>query len=180
MTRDSCEVVDVSPCIADPTKIKFMAKIDRALKDVLPALFLSTPNSKLTRTPMILSFTFSQHNFLIGENGDLAVTFVKDEDEVGYIVDRVIDLVNRGIKFNISNRVRLDGLAEEKRKLTPLTLYEMFPKSDCRECGESSCFNYVAKIFSGQAGYGLCPVVSAERIEKAMTPVRLGWSIRFE
>ena len=83
ISREYCEVIDVSPCIADITRIKFMGKINRRLEDVLPVLNFATLSSKLTKDPMILSFTVEQHNFMFGANGGLAVTFVKDEDEIG-------------------------------------------------------------------------------------------------
>lgn len=173
------EVLDVSPCMADDTRIKFVAKIDRSLGDVLPVLFLSTPNSKLTRSPMILSFTVEQHNVMIGHDGNLAVTFVKDEAERDHIIKRVIDLINRGIKYNMSHRLSLEAMMDEKRRLTPLSLYEFFPKTNCGDCGEESCFNYVAKIFSGETGFDRCPHVDAVAIRSAVTPVDLGWRIEF-
>ncbi|OGD46525.1 hypothetical protein A3K69_01825 [Candidatus Bathyarchaeota archaeon RBG_16_57_9] len=177
--REDCEVTDVSPCIADNTRIKFIGKINRKLRDLLQVLYLSTLNSKLTKSPMILSFTVEQHNFMLGENGDLAVTFVKDKQEVEYIVNKVAELVNRGIKFNLSNRRDLSRLVEEKKKLSPIALYGLYPRTDCSECGEKSCFNYAAKVFTGEAHHDRCPHVDSKLIESAITPVILGWSIHF-
>ena len=179
ISRDDCHVTDISPCIADNTRIKFMGKIDRSLGDLLPVLYLSTLNSKLTKSPMVLSFTAEQHNFLMGENGDLAVTFVKDEGEIGYIVEKIVELVNRGIKFNVSNRRDLSRLVEEKKKLSPMALYGLFPRTDCGECGERSCFNYAARVFTGETHHDKCPYVDTKRIESVITPVNLGWSIHF-
>ena len=180
LSREDCEVTDVSPCIADNTRIKFMGKINKSLGDVLPVLNLATLNSKLTKSPMILSFTVEQHNFMLGENGDLAVTFVKDKNEIGYIVEKVTELVNKGIKFNLSNRLDLNRLVEEKKKLNPMSLYNVFPKTDCKKCGEKSCFNYAAKVFSGELDPHRCPDVSAHLIERMVTPVNLGWPISFK
>jgi len=178
-TREDCEVTDVSPCIADNTRIKFMGKINRSLGDVLPVLYLSTLNSKLTKSPMILSFTVEQHNFMLGQDGDLAVTYVKDEAETEYIVEKVVELVNRGIKFNVSNKRDLNRLFEEKKKLSPMSLYGLFPRTDCGECEEKSCFNYAAKVFTGETRPDKCPYVDKKSIESAITPVNLGWRISF-
>jgi len=178
--KEDCEVTDVSPCIADKTRIKFMGRISRKLGNLLPVLYLSTLNSKLTKNPMILSFTVEQHNFMLGENGDLAVTFVKDESEIGYIVEKAAELVNKGIKFNISSRLDLNRLVEEKKKLNPISLYNVFPKTDCKKCGEKSCFNYAAKVFSGELDTRRCPDVPSQTIERLVTPINLGWSISFK
>jgi ArsR family metal-binding transcriptional regulator len=74
LENTTIKVLDISSCIADTSRIKYMAKIQRNLEDILPVLFLSTSNSKLTKKPLILSFTVQQHNFMLGQNGDLAVT----------------------------------------------------------------------------------------------------------
>ena len=177
--KEDCEVLDVSSCIAESTRIKFVAKINRVLDDVLPVLFLSVLNSKLTKNPMILSFTSEQHNFMIGRSGDLAVTYVKDEEEKDFIVGKVIDLVNRGIKYNMTSRHCLENLVEAKKKLTLMTLYELFPKTDCEECGEDSCFNYAAKIFTGEVDHNRCAHTDVKKIEAFIIPVNLGWSIHF-
>jgi ArsR family metal-binding transcriptional regulator len=179
LSIEDYQVMDVSPCIADNTRIKFIGRMNRKLRELLPVLYLSTPNSKLTKVPIILSFTVEQHNFMIGENGDFAVTFVKDEPEMGFIVEKVIELINRGIKFSLSNKRDLGRLVEEKKRLNPMSLYGLFPGTDCRECGEKSCFNYAAKVFTGEISHHRCPHLDARRVESAITPVNLGWSIKF-
>lgn len=169
-----------SPCIAEPSRLKYTAKLDKNLVDVMPVLFLSTLNSQITKTPVILSFTTQQHNFMIGENGTLAVTYVKDKEEITYINEKIIELINKAIKFRLSNRRNYDALVEKKKKLTPLLLYDLFPKTDCRECGEDSCFNYVAKIFTGEASYDACPYVETKSVLKMVAPVDLGWSLNIQ
>ena len=177
LEKTSIKDVEISPCFADPDRIKYMAKISRDLDDILPILFLSLPNSRLTKNPVILSFTTQQHNFMLGEKGDLAVTFVNDEEEVDYINGRIVELINKGIKYRISSHLKLDSLVEKKRKLTPLTLYEIFPKTNCKECGEETCFNYVAKIMSGEKSYDKCPHMDSKLIRKNISPIDLGWNI---
>ena len=114
---------------------------------------------------------------MLGENGDLAVTYVKDREEVSYINEKIMELINNGIRYNISTHMNLDQMVEKKRKLTPMTLYELFPKTNCKECREETCFNYVAKIMSGEKSHDLCPHVDSERLKKDMTPIDLGWAI---
>ena len=171
--------IDSSPCIADPDRIKYMAKINRNLSDILPILFLHLPNSRLTKNPLILSFTMHQHNFMLGEKGDLAVTYVKDKEEVNYINNKLLELINKGIKYNFSSHGKLDLLIEKKRKLTLMILYELFPKTNCKECGEESCFNYTAKIMSGETKLDKCPHVIPNSIKKTVSPIDLHWSIDF-
>lgn len=179
LDETSIKEIDISPCIADPERIKFMAKIFRDLKYILPILYLSLPNARLTKNPLILSFTTQQHNFILGEKGDLAITYVKDEKEVDYINEKIIELINKGIKFNMSCRLKLDSLVEKKRKLTPMILYDLFPKTNCKECGFVSCFSYTAKIMSGEMGFDKCPYIEPKYIKHVISPIDLNWSIKF-
>ena len=49
LNRADPGVLDVSPCIADKSRIKFIGKIKVDVRNLLPVIFLSTPNSKLTK-----------------------------------------------------------------------------------------------------------------------------------
>lgn len=177
LDETSIKDVDTSTCTADPNRIKYMAKIDGDLKDIIPILFLALPNSSLTRSQLILSFTIQRHNFMLGENGDVAVTYVKDEDEIDYINGKLVELINKGIRYSLTNNVKLDSLVAKKRKLTPMKLYNLFPKTDCGECGEDSCFNYAVKIIAGETGSDRCPYIEPNSIKHLVSPVDLDWSI---
>ncbi|TFH17924.1 hypothetical protein E4H04_04215 [Candidatus Bathyarchaeota archaeon] len=177
LEKNSVKDIDASPCIADPNRIKYTAKIGRNLDDVLPVLFLATLNSRLTRDPVMLSFTTQQHNFLLGEKGGLAVTFVKDKEEIQYINDKVIELINKAIKYRLTNHMNLEKFIEKKKKITPLSLYDILPKTDCRACSENTCFNYAAKILTGEARLDACPYLEHGVIRRFVTPVNLAWSL---
>jgi ArsR family metal-binding transcriptional regulator len=40
------EIKKITPCTADPERIKFLAQADKPLGDVLPILYLVIPNAK--------------------------------------------------------------------------------------------------------------------------------------
>jgi ArsR family metal-binding transcriptional regulator len=61
-----------------------------------------------------------------------------------------------------------------------MSLYNVFPKTDCRKCGEKSRFNHAAKAFSGELNSHGCPDIPSQMIERMVTPVTLGWPISFK
>jgi len=169
------EIVHRSPCQADPARFKIIATLGRPLGEVLPIIFLSQPNSKYTRGESA-SYTFQSHNILVGHDGSVAVTYIKDDEEMDALISRVIRTINRAIVYNLTHRAPLDDLIEKKKALNPMTLYGHFkklPEMDCGECGEKSCFGFAAKLYNGERNARDCPHVDAAEIERELTPIKL-------
>jgi ArsR family metal-binding transcriptional regulator len=169
------EIVHRSPCQADPARFKIIATVGRPLGEVLPIIFLSQPNSKYTRDESA-SYTFQRHNILIGHDGSVAVTYIKDDEEMDALTSRVIRTINKAIVYNLTHRAPLDDLVEKKKGLSPMTLYGHFkrlPEMDCGECGERSCFGFAAKLYNGERNARDCPHVDAAEIERELMPIKL-------
>jgi ArsR family metal-binding transcriptional regulator len=174
--EDSWEVIHRSPCQADPSRFKIIATVGRPLGEVLSIIYLSQLNSKYTRSPLSVSYTFQRHNILIGHDGSVAITFIRDDEELEALRAMVIRTINAAIAYGLTHREPLDALMEEKRALSPMRLYESFravPKADCGECGEASCFGFTAKLFNGGRDVKDCPHVNAAEVERRLKPIRL-------
>ncbi len=50
--------------------------------------------------------------------------------------------------------------------LTALDVYKLLPKTNCRECGFSTCLAFAMQLAAGKAGIDKCPPASAEAREK--------------
>jgi len=44
-------------------------------------------------------------------------------------------------------------LLKAKQKLSPIELYRLLPKTNCRECGEQGCFPFAVKLANGEKTY---------------------------
>ncbi|MDH5200824.1 MAG: hypothetical protein OEW93_08050 [Candidatus Bathyarchaeota archaeon] len=169
------EIVHRSPCQADPARFKIIATLGRPLGEVLPIIFLSQPNSKYTRGESA-SYTFQRHNILVGHDGSVAITYIKDDEEMDALISKVIGTINRAIVYNLTHHAPLDDLVEKKKALSPMTLYGHFkriPEMDCGECGEKSCFGFAAKLYNGERNARDCPHVDTAEIEWELTPIKL-------
>jgi ArsR family metal-binding transcriptional regulator len=166
------EIVDRSPCLADPERFKVIAKVGRELGDVLPVLFLSVPNARYSESSGTASYSFERHNVVVGHNGELAVTFIKDDEELGQLMGRIIGLLNRCLTYAASGKRAPRSLVEEKKKLSPMTIYGMLPQTNCRECGESGCYAFASRLFNGEKEMADCPYTDAE-LRKTLQPIAL-------
>jgi len=160
-------------CQADPDRYKIIATVNRPLGDVLPIIFLSQLNAKITRSPESVSYTFQRHNFLMGHDGSVAITFIEDDDELAALKSKAIQTINNAIVYSLTLHEPLDGLIR-KKVLNPMILYESFKtlkKLDCGECGEECCFGFAAKLYIGVRDAHDCPHVNIIKIERELRPI---------
>ena len=52
------EIKEITPCIIDPRRIKFIAQADQPLGDILPILYLAIPNAKYSKGTGSLSYRY--------------------------------------------------------------------------------------------------------------------------
>jgi len=167
------EVVDRSQCLADPERFKVVAKTDKRLEDVLPILFLAVPNARYSEASKTMSYSFNRHNVVVGYNGEVAVTFIKDDDELKDLARKITDLLNRGLVYHASHPEIPNSLIEEKKKLNPMTLYKKLPHTDCKECGESGCYAFACRLFTGEKSVENCRYADTTGIKRLLQPIAL-------
>jgi len=174
------EIKEISPCTADPERIKFLAQADKPLEDVLPILYLAIPNAKYSEKLGALSYTYQQHLITIFANGRIGMTYVKDRNEADQLVEEARRLINRAFIYLKTHGKPSPEIILAKKELTPAKIYDLLPKTNCKMCGEQSCFAFAAKLLNGEKTLQNCsPLNSREystlkfQIEKLISPIRL-------
>ena len=144
------EIKEISPCTADPERIKFLAQADKPLEDVLPILYLAIPNAKYSEKLGALSYMHQQHLITIFANGRIAMTYVKDRSEADQLIEEARRLINRALIYLKTHGKPSPEMVQAKKELTPTKIYELLPKTNCKMCGEQSCFAFAAKLLNGE------------------------------
>jgi ArsR family metal-binding transcriptional regulator len=105
-----------------------------------------------------------------------AFSWRKDDHKIGIWPDRIgIDHLETREQASekMVELVKLINDVWEKRaeiepdntmheNLQPLELFRLLPKTNCKECGESSCFNFALKLAAGQTELEKCKPLYAE------------------
>ncbi|MGB9960173.1 MAG: (Fe-S)-binding protein [Candidatus Bathyarchaeales archaeon] len=174
------EIKEISPCTADPERIKFLAQADKPLEDVLPILYLAVPNAKYSEKLGALSYTHRQHLITIFANGRIGMTYVKDRSEAEQLVEEARKLINRAFIYLKTHGKPSSKIIQAKKELTPVKIYDLLPKTNCKMCGEQGCFAFAAKLLNGEKTLGDClPLdlkeyaASKVQIEKMVNPIKL-------
>jgi ArsR family metal-binding transcriptional regulator len=68
------------------------------------------------------------------------------------MVERLVDLVNQ----TWEKRDRLAPDTTTHQRLQPLELYQLLPRTNCKICGEETCFNFALKLVAAQASLESC------------------------
>ncbi|MEM3824714.1 MAG: (Fe-S)-binding protein [Candidatus Bathyarchaeia archaeon] len=174
------EIKEISPCTADPERIKFLAQADKPLEDVLPILYLAIPNAKYSEKLGALSYNHQQHLITIFANGRIGMTYVKDRNGANQLVEEARRLINRAIIYLKTHGRPNPEIIKVKKELTPAKVYELLPKTNCKMCGEQSCFAFAAKLLNGEKTLQDCPPLDSKehstckfQIEKMISPIKL-------
>ncbi|MEM0313024.1 MAG: hypothetical protein QXQ41_00520 [Candidatus Bathyarchaeia archaeon] len=110
------EIREISPCTADPERIKFLAQADKPLEDVLPILYLTIPNAKYSEKLGALSYMHQQHLITIFANGRLGMTYVRDDQ----LVKEIRRLLNRAFMYLEIHGKPSREMIQAKKELTPV------------------------------------------------------------
>ncbi|MEM0216873.1 MAG: (Fe-S)-binding protein [Candidatus Bathyarchaeia archaeon] len=174
------EIREISPCTADPERIKFLAQADRPLEDVLPILYLAIPSAKYSEKLGALSYMHQQHLITIFANGRITMTYVKDRDEANRLVEEARRLINRAFIYLKTHGKPSREMIQAKKELTPVKIYELLPKTNCKKCGEQGCFAFATKLLNGEKRLQECILLDSKehiackfQIEKMVSPIRL-------
>lgn len=174
------EIKEISPCTADPERIKFLAQADKPLEEVLPILYLAIPNAKYSEKLGALSYNYKQHMITMFANGRIGMTYVKDRSEAEQLVEETRKLINRAFIHLKTRGKTSPEMIQAKKELTPVKIYELLPKTNCKKCGEQGCFAFAAKLLNREKNLQDCPPLDSmeyasnkRQIEKMMNPIKL-------
>ncbi len=177
---EQIEMKEITPCMADPEKTKFIAQFDKTLSDILPIMYLYMPNAKYSESLGMVSYKQSQRLVTVFSTGRIGITYVKDRQEADRLVIELKVLVNRAILYYLNHGKPDVTLIDAKERVNVNTVYQLLPRSDCMECGETGCYAYAVKLVNGDIGLEECRSLSTvanlenmNNLRSMMQPIRI-------
>ena len=89
----------------------------------------------------------------------LTVTKLKNETDAYETLDMIQEKINEVYE----NREKISPDFEMKKMPTPLDLYKLLPKTNCRKCGEMTCLAFAGKLLVSNAKLDRCEMLSKEK-----------------
>ncbi len=141
------------PCFAEPGKIVIVGKLSRSIDAVLPLLNAMLPNV-ISYNPRASALVLRRKPGFITLLADtLYITQVNDADEGLELLNALHDLLNQTWEARESIQPR----HEERRTPRPLDVWELLPRTNCRQCGEATCMAFGFALLEARRRVDDCP-----------------------
>ena len=83
---------------------------------------------------------------------EMAVTGFEDADAAVEGLAHLQKLINDVWE----RRNEIEPSTEKRKRLNPMEIYRLLPKTNCKACGETTCFIFAAKLVAGDVSINAC------------------------
>jgi ArsR family metal-binding transcriptional regulator len=141
MLVETLEITHVLPCLADASKIRFHASASVDISPVLPYVNAIIP--KAIYNPTSQSLTLYRDYRIICLQGRL-ITGAKADDveDARALLDWLQGLLND----TWDRREEITPSYARRERLTPLPVFRLLPKGNCRACGFLTCLAFAVEL----------------------------------
>lgn len=140
------------PCSPGSPKFAAIARFAADIREALPYLNAVLPGAVYSEAAPALTWkdgtrhtTFRPH--------EIAASDLEDRAQAAAVVEALVRRVNE----TWERRAGIEPDRTMRRRVTPLEVFRLLPRTDCRECGQASCYQFAVRMAAGQALPGDCP-----------------------
>ena len=142
------------PCEPGAERYSAVARLVVDISHVLPYLNATLRGAIYHQEANALTWKKGGHNIAF-HAFEIATSNVVDRDGAIKELDGLVELVNR----TWERRSELSPSYERRRRPTPMDVYKLLPQTNCKQCGEQTCFIFALKLSAGQHQLADCPVI---------------------
>jgi ArsR family metal-binding transcriptional regulator len=143
------------PCEPGAERFSAVARLRTDIREVLPYLNATLRGSVYNPGAPALTWKKGGHNIAFHPH-QIAVSNVPDREAAIREVEGLIKVVNR----TWERRAEIEPSHEVRRRPGMMEVYKLLPRTNCKACGEVSCFVFANKLIASQVRWQDCPVLS--------------------
>ncbi|MGD2058099.1 MAG: (Fe-S)-binding protein [Anaerolineales bacterium] len=139
------------PC--DPGTRRFSAKahLKADIREVLPFLNAILTGAEYNPAATSLRWRSADH-MIVFHPLEIAISNLVDRDEAEREIHSLIELVNT----TWERRSEIVPSEDVRRRPSHLSVFKLLPGTNCKACGEMTCYNFALKLSIGQANLADC------------------------
>lgn len=139
------------PC--DPGAPRFAAKayLQVDIRPVLPYLNGALDGAEYNPAAPALRWRKSRHT-VVFHPLEIAISNLTDREQAEHELREVVGLVNA----TWERRAEIEPSEAVRRRPSHLALFKLLPGTNCKLCGEATCYNFALKLAAGQAELAGC------------------------
>jgi ArsR family metal-binding transcriptional regulator len=143
------------PCDRGAERYAARALLVTDISEALPYLNATLRGAVYTSGSAALTWKKGGHNIAFHAY-EIATSNIEDRDAAVKELDGLVELVNR--TWEQRGSIIPDHTTYQRP--TAMALYKLLPATNCRQCGQSSCWNFALKLATAQVGLAACPPLS--------------------
>jgi ArsR family metal-binding transcriptional regulator len=143
------------PCEPGAERFSAIARLTTDVRAVLPYLNATLRGAVYNPGAPALTWKKAGHNIAFHPY-QIAVSNVPDRDAAVQEIEGLIKVVNR----TWERRAEIEPSYQVRRRPGMMEVYKLLPRTNCKACGDVSCFVFANKLVAGQVRWEDCPVLS--------------------
>lgn len=140
------------PCEPGAERFAAKAHLNADISEILPYLNATLNGAVFHPGSNSLTWKKGGHNIAFHAY-EIATSNVEGRDGAEKEIKGLVDLVNR----TWEKRGEITPSTEVRKRPTPMAIYKLLPKSNCKQCGEPTCWIFASKLSVSQKVLGNCP-----------------------
>ena len=143
------------PCEPGAERYAVMARFTVDISEVLPYLNATLRGAIYHRAANAITWKKGGHTVAFHAH-EIGASNVEDREAAEKEVKGLITLVNR----TWERRDDLTPDYETRQRPNPMAVFKLLPQTNCKLCGEPTCFTFALKVVAGQRSLAACPPLS--------------------
>jgi ArsR family metal-binding transcriptional regulator len=143
------------PCVPGAERYAARARLTADIGEVLPYLNATLRGAVYHPGANALTWKKGGHNIAFHAY-EIATSNVEDRDGAEQEIKGLIELVNR----TWERRAEITPDTSTRQRPTPMAIYKLLPNTNCKQCGESTCYSFALKLTAAQKKPADCPTLS--------------------
>jgi ArsR family metal-binding transcriptional regulator len=140
------------PCDPGAERYAARARLTMDISEVLPYLNATLRGAVYLKEANALTWKKGGHDIAFHDY-EIAASNVEDRDGAEKELKGLIDLVNR----TWERRAEIAPDYQAHQRPTPMAVYKLLPNTNCKQCGEPTCYIFAYKLTASQRKLADCP-----------------------
>lgn len=139
------------PCEPGAERWTVKATLDDEIGEALPYLNATLKGAIYNHAARALTWRMGGHAIAIRPR-EIVISNLLDQNAAAIQVKRVVDIINR----TWERRAEITPSAEMRQRLKPIDAYKLLPATNCKACGQPTCFTFALKVTAGELAPEQC------------------------
>ena len=140
------------PCEPGAERFSAIARLTADISEAMPYLNPTLRGAVYNHAAKTLTWKKGGRNIAFHSH-KIAAANLEDRAEAEKVIQGLIKTVNR----TWERRQEIEPDFEMHRRPTPMAIFKLLPGTNCRQCGEQTCFIFAVKLAASQRSVSECP-----------------------